>query len=115
MSLAALRSAGSFHWPYSSSLRARRHPLRHLPRHHRPPPLPRVPTAAPSASAGDAWLIVSRATEPTLRVILDSTLEEVTELPVGAPDATWGHVLTATPGDQTTVIHNLVVQPGFGG
>jgi hypothetical protein len=73
------------------------------------------PTAAPSASAGDAWLIVSRATEPTLRVILDSTLEEVTELPVGAPDATWGHVLTATPGDQTTVIQNLVVQPGFGG
>ena len=72
-------------------------------------------TAAPSASAGDAWLIVSRADEPTLRVILDSTLEEITELPVGVPDATWGHVLTATPGDETTVIHNLVVQPGFGG
>jgi murein DD-endopeptidase MepM/ murein hydrolase activator NlpD len=82
------------------------------PSHASPAP---SPTAAPSASAGDAWLIVSRATEPTLRVILDSTLEEVTELPVGAPDARWGHVLTATPGERTTVIHNLVVQPGFGG
>lgn len=72
-------------------------------------------SAAPAAAAGDAWLIVSRATEATLRVILDSTLEEITELPVGVPDATWGHVLTATPGDETTVVHNLVVQPGFGG
>lgn len=73
------------------------------------------PTAAPSASAGDAWLIVSGTKEPTLRVILDSTLEEITELPVGAPDATWGHVLTATPKESTTVVQNLVVQPGFGG
>ncbi len=73
------------------------------------------PTAAPSAAAGDAWLIVSDAKSPTLKVILDSTLEEITELPVGAPDSTWGHVLTATPGDGTTIIHNLVVQPGFGG
>ena len=73
------------------------------------------PTAAPFASAGDVWLIVSGATEPTLRVILDSTLEDLTELPVGAPDDTWGHILTATPGDTTTRIHNLVVQPGFGG
>lgn len=73
------------------------------------------PTAAPSASAGDAWLIVSGATEPNNRVILDSTLEDLTELPVGVPDDTWGHILTATPGDTTTRIHNLVVQPGFGG
>ena len=74
-----------------------------------------APTAQPSASAGDAWLIVSDSTEPTLRVILDSTLENIFELPVGAPDDNWGHVLTATPGDTTTRIHDLVVQPGFGG
>lgn len=73
------------------------------------------PTAAPSATAGDAWLIVSDIGDDGNRVILDSTLEEVTELPVGAPDATWGHVLTATPNERTTTIHNLVVQPGFGG
>ncbi len=72
-------------------------------------------TAQPSASAGDAWLIVSDSTKPTLRVILDSTLEDIFELPVGVPDETWGHVLSATPGDTTTRIHNLVVQPGFGG
>lgn len=74
-----------------------------------------APTAQPSAGAGDAWLIVSDSTKPTLRVILDSTLEDIFELPVGAPDDTWRHVLTATPGDTTTRIHNLVVQPGFGG
>lgn len=79
-------------------------------------PAPSPTTAQPSqAGAGDAWLIVSDATEPTLRVILDSTLEEDYELPVGAPDATWGHILTATPSERTTRIHNLVVQPGFGG
>ena len=69
----------------------------------------------PRASAGDAWLIVSDSTNPKLRVILDSTLENIFELPVGAHDDTWGHVLTATPGDKTTRIQNLVVQPGFGG
>ena len=73
------------------------------------------PTAAPSASAGDAWLIVSDIGDDRNRVILDSTLEGLTGLPVGAPDETWGHILTATPGDRTTVVHNLVVQPGFGG
>jgi hypothetical protein len=79
------------------------------------------PTASPSpsvtatASAGDAWLIVSRAGDPALRVILDSTLEDDYELPVGVPDATWGQILTATPGERTTRIQNLVVQPGFGG
>lgn len=73
------------------------------------------PTAAPSASAGDAWLVVGRAGDPSLHVILDSTLEDLIELPVGAPDATWGHVLTATPGERATLIRNLVVQPGSGG
>jgi hypothetical protein len=71
--------------------------------------------ASPTAAAGDAWLIVSRRNDPDLRVLLDSTLEDDFELPVGAPDATWGHILTATPGDRTTRLQNLVVQPGFGG
>jgi hypothetical protein len=87
-----------------------------LPATAAPSPAPSAdPTAQPSAGAGDAWLIVSGATEPTLRVILDSTLENLFEVPVGAPDDTWGHILTATPGEKTTRIHNLVVQPGFGG
>lgn len=84
-------------------------------------PAPSVaPSAEPStqpsqAGGGDAWLIVSGAKEPALRVILDSTLENLFDLPVGAPDEKWGHILTATPGEGTTRIHNLVVQPGFGG
>ena len=71
----------------------------------------------PSASAGpgDAWLIVSDQDDPALRVILDSTLEDDLTLPVGAPDATWGYIFTATPGDRTTVIQSVVVQPGLGG
>ena len=108
----------------TSPSRRTRHrvPRRHPPRApHRPHlrPLQGVrasaPTAQPSASAGDAWLIVSDSTEPTLRVILDSTLENIFEPPVGAPRRHLGHVLTATPGDKTTRIQNLVVQPGFGG
>lgn len=89
-----------------------------------PVPSSPAPSAAPSAtpsarsakaSAGDAWLVVSKVGDPELRVILDSTLEEQTTLPHGAPDTTWGYVLTATPGERTTRIQNVVIQPGFGG
>jgi hypothetical protein len=67
------------------------------------------PSVAATASAGDAWLIVSRPGDPALRVMLDSTLEDDYELPVGVPDATWGQILTATPGERTTRIQDLVV------
>ena len=73
------------------------------------------PSPSATASAGDAWLVVSKVGDPELRVILDSTLEEQTTLPYGAPDSTWGYVLTATPGERTTRIQNVVIQPGFGG
>ena len=73
------------------------------------------PTAAASAGPGDAWLVVSDKGDADLRVILDSTLEDDFELPVGAPDATWGYIFTATPGDRTTTIRSVVVQPGLGG
>ena len=53
----------------------------------REPPV--EPTVAPTAAAGDAWLVVSEQGDPRLEVILDSTLEEQTILPDGAPDATW--------------------------
>lgn len=74
--------------------------------------VPRV-SPAPQARTGDAWLIVSDIDDPDLRVTLDSTLEDIYELPVGVPNETWGSIVTATPGDDTTVIERLIVQPGF--
>ncbi|HSL76388.1 MAG TPA: hypothetical protein VK867_05545, partial [Candidatus Limnocylindrales bacterium] len=74
-----------------------------------------TPSASASASAGDAWLIVSKQGDPDIRVILDSTLEDIYELPMGAPSTTWGTVITATPSEATTTVEHLVVQPGFDG
>jgi hypothetical protein len=79
-----------------------------------PSPSPAASPAA-TASAGDAWLLVGRAGEADLRVILDSTLEEQIAVPVGIPGEQWGDVITATPGPTSTLIRNVVIQPGFGG
>jgi hypothetical protein len=74
-----------------------------------------VPSATPAAQAGagDAWLVVSDVDDPDLRVMLDATLEDIYELPVGVPNETWGSIVTATPGERTTVVERLIVQPGF--
>ena len=79
-----------------------------------PSPSPGASPAA-TASAGDAWLLVGRAGEADLRVILDSTLEEQIAVPVGVPGDQWGDVFTATPGPTSTLIRNVVIQPGYGG
>jgi hypothetical protein len=63
----------------------------------------------------DAWLVVGRPGEDRLRVRLASTGEEDFDLPIGVPDATWGHLVTVTTGRPNSVIEDLVVQPGFGG
>ena len=75
------------------------------------------PAALPPAVAGarDAWLIVGRPGEDRLRVRLASTGEEDFELPIGVPDATWGHLITVTPDRPNSLVEDLVVQPGFGG
>jgi hypothetical protein len=67
------------------------------------------------AGAGDAWLVVGRAGEDTLRVMLASSGEEAFELPVGVPDDTWGRLVTVTSKRPNSVIEDLTVQPGFGG
>jgi len=72
-------------------------------------------TPAPTASAGDAWLLVGRAGEKDLTVILDSTLEEQIAVPLGVPGQRWGSVFTATPGATTTMVRDVVIQPGYGG
>ncbi|MBA2299155.1 MAG: hypothetical protein H0W22_00080, partial [Chloroflexi bacterium] len=75
-----------------------------------------VPTAATApAGAGDAWLVVGRPGEDALQVMLASSGEEDLELPIGVPNATWGRLLTVTPGRPNSLIQDLVVQPGFGG
>ncbi len=72
--------------------------------------LPQAP-----AGAGDAWLVVGRPGEDSLRVTLASSGEEAIELPVGVPDDTWGHLVTVTSKRPNSVIEDLRVQPGFGG
>ena len=72
-------------------------------------------TPAPTASAGDVWLLVGRAGEKDLTVILDSTLEEQIAVPLGVPGQRWGSVFTATPGATSTMVRDVVIQPGYGG
>jgi hypothetical protein len=67
------------------------------------------------AGARDAWLVVGLPGEDRLRVRLASTGEEDFDLPIGVPDATWGHLVTVTTGRPNSLIEDLVVQPGFGG
>ena len=78
-----------------------------------PPSASSTPTA--SATAGDAWLLVGRAGEEGLTVILDSTTEEQIAVPLGVPGERWGYVYTAEPGASSTVVRNVVIQPGYGG
>ncbi len=82
-----------------------------------------APTAAPGASAGaqapgigaDAWLVVGRTGQDGLQVMLASSGEADRELPVGVPDATWGRLVTVTPGSSSSVVRDLTIQPGLGG
>jgi hypothetical protein len=72
-------------------------------------------SASSSGSAADARLIVGKAGEPGLHVILASNRESVYDLPSGVPDATWGQLVTATTDGTTTTVTDLTVQPGYGG
>ena len=87
------------------------------PTHETPPA--HAPTATggpePLGEGRDAWLVVGRHGEDPLRVMLASSGEHLIDLPSGVPDATWGRLLTVTPGRPTSLIEDLVVQPGFGG
>jgi hypothetical protein len=71
--------------------------------------------AAGTAEAAKAWLLLGRRGEPGLRLVLTTTGEAGMDLPLGAPRAKWDRVVTATPDDDTTIVADIVVQPGFGG
>jgi hypothetical protein len=76
---------------------------------------PAAPSPSVAAGAGDAWLVVGRPGEDTVRVILASSGEEDFELPLGVPDPTWGRLVTVRSGHPDSLVQDLVVQPGFGG
>jgi hypothetical protein len=76
---------------------------------------PEPPASSSVVADRDHWLIVGRSGETGLRVIVDRTLETVVELPIGIPDASWGHVLTATPGSTTTHLEDVAVLTGDDG
>jgi len=77
------------------------------------PPVPA--TASQFADGRDARLAVGRRGDPGVEVILASTAERMTSLPVGVPDKTWGNQVTATSDGSRTTLTFLAVQPGFGG
>ena len=83
------------------------------------PTVPRAtatPTAPTAAQPGpDAWLVVGRQGAAGTQVILASTGEVEYELPDGVPNKTWGRLLGASTDGKTTIVSDLVVQPGFGG
>ena len=74
-----------------------------------------VPTTDAPGSSSDAWLVTGRAGEVGLQVILASTSGRLLDLPTGVPDRTWGRLVTASSNGSTTIVRDVVVQPGLGG
>lgn len=76
-----------------------------------------VATAAPSGSqferlgSTDAWLVVGRAGQDGLHVIRARNPEEIYDLPLGFPDASWATMVAATPGNGSTIVKELEFQP----
>jgi hypothetical protein len=67
--------------------------------------------------ASKAWLLVGRPGEPDLHLVLSTTGETMAQMavPDGAPAPNWHQVVTATAGGDSTVVRDVVVQPGFPG
>jgi hypothetical protein len=74
-------------------------------------------TAAPTPAerAPDAWLVVGRHGADGTQVVIASTGGVEYELPDGVPNKTWSRLVGASTDGATTLVRNLVVQPGFGG
>ena len=62
-----------------------------------------------------AWLLVGHPGTSELQVILSTTGEVSLTIPDGAPRTNWDRVVTTTADENTTIVRDLIVQPGFGG
>jgi len=70
---------------------------------------------APANATPDAMLLVGRAGEPGLRLLIAPTGEDVMDVPAGTPDAAWTRMVTATSEGAKTQVRDLVLtggQPG---
>ena len=112
------RSARS---PRSPSRPAHLSPRSRLRRRHPAPaatPAPAAEGASPLATvppSANAILGVGRTGVPGLEVIEASSGHAFMELPNGVPDATWEHLVTAAPDGASTVVRNLILDPGLPG
>jgi DNA-binding beta-propeller fold protein YncE len=73
-------------------------------------PAPSGPHYKPVGST-DAWLVVGRAGQDGLHVIQASNDEQIYDLPLGVPDASWATMVAATVTNGATTVKELEVQP----
>ncbi|HEY3163685.1 MAG TPA: hypothetical protein VGJ71_04960 [Candidatus Limnocylindrales bacterium] len=80
------------------------------------PSTPPSPAASTSGQVPKAWLLVGRAGQPRLELVMAETgeVQEMT-VPDGAPADLWHRVVTATPDGSSTIVRDEIVQPGNGG
>ncbi len=71
--------------------------------------------ASPSSSIPQAWLLVGRAGNSEQQLIFSTTAEVGFDLPAGAPRPAWSRIATITPDGDSTIVRDVIVQPGFGG
>jgi hypothetical protein len=72
-------------------------------------------STAPANATPDAMLLVGRAGEPGLRLLIAPTGESVMDVPAGTPDAAWARVVTATGEGARTQVRDVLLtggQPG---
>ena len=79
------------------------------------PTTPMTPSTQAPRAIVDAWLLVGRAGEPGLQLILAQTGEVAIALPPGAPDPDWHRLVTAKVEGSRTTVSDEIVQPGLGG
>ena len=75
-------------------------------------------TVAPTAVAAspDALLVAGHTGQPGLEVLVASTGEGMLRLPTGVPTSReWGSLITTEAKPGSTIVRDLLVQPGYGG
>ena len=74
------------------------------------------PSPATTGLIPKAWLLVGRAGQDRLRLVMAQTgeVQEMT-VPDGAPAERWSRVVTAGPDGSSTIVRDEIVQPGSGG